>query len=75
MPTSQFRRSYVVVHRPGPADTNTVAALLDAAATQLRQLGPVTVHHLDLDIADDVRAAGVCLTVYYDTQERRTTRR
>lgn len=71
MPSSPFRRSYLIVHRPGPADTDTVAALLESAAAQLRQLGPVTVHHLDMDITDAARAADVCLTVYYDRQESR----
>lgn len=75
MSPSQFRRSYLIVHRTGPADTDTVAQLFVDAAEQLRCLGPVTVHHIDMDIGDSARAPEVYLTVYYDRTERRQEHR
>lgn len=69
-----FARSYLFVDAPGPADAETVAALLDAAAFALSGHGAVTVQHIVFDTADHA-GLGTSLTVYHDRIERRRRHR
>lgn len=69
-PADRFSRSYFFVDEPGEPDGETVARLLEAAATRLRVIGLVSVQDVTFEYGTGAQPL-VSLTVYYDRVERR----